>query len=65
MNVFSERGVATQVVEFDATGSLSSDAPSQVRTTEQRLDDLEALKQKEAITPQEYEVQRKRILDTL
>jgi len=64
VNAFSARGVAQEVVEFESPDS-SPDAPPFPKSTEQRLADLEGLKQKGLITPEEYEQQRKRILDEL
>lgn len=65
INVFSDRGVTDEVIEFDTSSALPGDPPSSPRTTEERLNDLDALKQKELITREEYEEQRKRILNDL
>jgi len=65
INVFSDRGVADEVIEFDTTSATAVDPPSSPRTAEERLKNLDALKQKGLITAQEYEEQRKRILDDL
>ena len=66
VNLFSERGVAHEVVEFDTSPSARSE-PSVPPTTspEQRLTLLEELKRKGLPNDEEYEEQRKRILDDL
>lgn len=65
VNVFSERGVTDEVIEFDTTSAPSGGPPSSVRSTEERLKNLNGLREKGLITPEEYEAQRRRILDDL
>jgi hypothetical protein len=65
MNAFSDRGVAHEVVEFETPDPNPEAAPPIRQTTEQRLTALESLKQKNLITPEEYETQRRRILEDL
>ena len=66
VNLFSERGVAHEVVEFDATESetFQGSAPS-TESTEQRLGKLDSLKRKGLLRDEEYEEQRKSILEDL
>ena len=62
INVFSERGIAREVVDFDADSTTSS-KPS--LSVEERLRKLESLRQQALVTETEYEDQKQRILDDL
>ena len=57
INAFSEKGIPTEEIVSD-----SADAPNP-RTTEDRLRELDDLRRKELISPDEYAQTRKRILD--
>ncbi len=61
MNVFSERGVAHEVVDFDVSVSSSSQTGIS-ETPEQRLATLDDLKGRGVVTDDEYREQRDRIL---
>ena len=63
-NVFSEHGVAHEVVEFD-TSSQAEQQASATASPEQRLSNLDKLKQQELVSDQEYTEHRTRILDEL
>ncbi len=65
MNAFSERGVAHEVVELDSPDSVPPVRCPAPQQTEQRLRELESLKEKNLITPEEYQTQRRRILENL
>jgi len=65
INVFSSRGLAHEVVEFDTSASRPPEWTASTETTEQRLRELESLRDKGLVTGEEYEEQRKRILDGL
>lgn len=65
INLFTDKGIAQGVVEFDNLPSESSTTIPPLRTIEQRLGDLESLYRRGQITPQEYEEQRTRILESL
>lgn len=63
-NLFSEHGVADEVVEFDI--STQHDSPdSRSEPPERRLAKLDGLKKKGLINDLEYRQQRKRILDDI
>lgn len=61
INVFTKSGVAEQVVEFDAPPPPSA-APESV---EQRLARLEQLRRTGAVSTEEYQQQRARIIGDL
>jgi hypothetical protein len=61
VNVFSERGISHEVVEFE--GDL--DGIKDKGSIESRLQKLEALKQKGLINDQEYNQHREKILQEL
>ena len=63
MNLFSEEGVAMEVVDFE-TSPDANPGPDAL-TPEQRLARLDDLRQKGLVDEQEYSDQRKRILDSL
>ena len=63
-NVFSEQGVAHEVVEFD-TSSQAGRQASATASPEQRLSKLDKLKQQGLVSEEEYTEQRTRILDDL
>ena len=63
-NVLSEHGVAHEVVEFD-TSSQAERQASASASPEQRLSNLDKLKQQGLVSDQEYTEHRKRILDDL
>ena len=65
MNAFSDTGVAHEVVEFESTNTAPATEPPLRRSTEQRLRELEALKEQNLVSPEEYESQRRRILEDL
>ena len=66
LNLFSEKGVASEVIDFEtrpeARGAADADVP---RSPEQRLARLDDLRRQGLVTEQEYAEQRKRILDSL
>ncbi|MFH1742149.1 MAG: SHOCT domain-containing protein [bacterium] len=64
LNLFSDRGVAHEVVEFDTDTSNQSERDS-AKSTEERLKNLDALRQKGLVSEEEYRQQRKRILDDM
>ncbi len=61
VNVFSERGVAAGVVDFD----MDARSDTKESDVEERLRKLEALKRKGLVTDEEYQHQRERILEEL
>ena len=63
-NLFSERGAALGVVDFETTQSPGFAAPAEL-SPEQRLARLDDLKTRGLVSEQEYSEQRKRILDEL
>lgn len=63
-NVFSEHGVAHEVVDFD-TSSQAERLASATASPEQRLSKLDELKRQGLVSEAEYAEQRKRILDDL
>ena len=64
VNLFSEHGVAHEVVDFDT--STQPDSPiSRSEPPEHRLARLDGLKRKGLVSDREYEEQRKRILDDI
>lgn len=64
LNLFTEHGVAQEVVEFD-TPPRPKPTPARTETPEERLTRMTALREKGLISEQEYEQQRKRILDEI
>jgi hypothetical protein len=64
VNLFSERGVAQEVVDFD-TSTQPGPRSSASESPEQRLARLDGLKTKGLVSDKEYEEQRKRILDEI
>lgn len=58
-NAFSDRGVATEIIE------VSDDSPGESNDPEARLRRLDDLKAKSLITPAEYEHRRAQILNEL
>lgn len=64
VNLFSEHGVAHEVVEFDAS-TQSETERSPEAPTEQRLRKLDELKTQGILDGEEYREQRKRILNEL
>ena len=66
LNVFSERGVAHEVVDFDISTVESARPPApNADSAEQRLKNLESLREKGLLRDDEYEMQRRKILDQL
>ena len=65
VNLFSDHGIAQEVVEFDDNSSEADVPLMSPKTTEQRLGDLEALQRRGRISTQEYEEQRQRILNDI
>ncbi len=63
-NVFSEQGVAHEVVEFD-TSPQAERHESATPSPELRLSKLDELKQQGLVSEEEYTEQRTRILDDL
>jgi multidrug efflux pump subunit AcrA (membrane-fusion protein) len=63
LNLFSEEGVATEVVDFETSPGPTT--ASGVLTPEQRLASLDGLRQQGLITEQEYAEQRRRILESI
>ena len=64
VNIFSEHGVAEEIVEFDTTQPSKADGPP-AASTEERLNKLDALKQKGLLNNDEYQQQRKKIIGEL
>ena len=64
INLFSEHGVAEEVIEFDTPTKPKPDTPA-TKSTEERLSSLEELKQKGLLSDDEYKEQRKKILGDL
>jgi flagellar motor component MotA len=65
-NAFSEHGIANEVVDFETTRSDPFQESALSReSTEERLRELASLRQKGFLREEEYEEQRKRILDEL
>lgn len=64
VNLFSERGVAHEVVEFDIPSGPAGEPPQNM-SPQQRLGRLEDLLRQGLVTDQEYHEQRQRILDEL
>lgn len=64
INLFTDHGIAIEVVDFD-TSTQPRQYESPTKLAEQRLASLDELKRKGLITPQEYEEQRKRILEEI
>jgi hypothetical protein len=63
MNLFSEEGVATEVVDFETSpGAVMG---SGALTPEQRLARLDDMRQKGLVDEQEYAEQRRRILNSI
>ena len=66
VNVFTDRGLAHEIVDIDVGPLGSADAsPGSNESTEQRLTKLESLRRKELLSDEEYEEQRRRILGEL
>ncbi len=63
LNLFSEGGVATEVVDFET--SPGAETESSTLTPEQRLARLDEMRQKGLVNEQEYAEQRRRILNSL
>ena len=63
-NLYSEHGVAHEVVDFD-TSATSGSRNSVSKSPEQRLAELDGLRKKGLVEDEEYEEQRKRILDDI
>lgn len=63
-NLLSDRGVAEQVVEFDASNEARPDAPP-AASAEERLRGLDDLRQKGLLSEDEYQQQRKKIVGEL
>jgi len=63
-NLFSESGIAHEVVDFNASSPLPSKG-TDLRTPEQRLAKLDELKRAGAITESEYLEQRSRVLSEI
>jgi hypothetical protein len=61
VNTFSERGISTEVVDFEGDLDKQKDEVS----VESRLQTLESLKQKGLVSEQEYNQQREKILKEL
>ncbi len=57
INAFSDQGIPTEEIVSDA-----SDSPM-TRSTQDRLSELDEMRRKELISPEEYAAARKRILD--
>ena len=57
INAFSDKGIATEEIVSDST-----DAPN-AKSTEERLRELDELRQKNLISQEEYAATRQRILD--
>ena len=65
-NVISDRGVAHEVVDFEISPSDSpASRTSNLESTEQRLKNLDSLRDRGLLREEEYEEQRRRILDQL
>jgi flagellar motor component MotA len=62
INVFSEHGVAHEVVEFETDASQPDISRASAETVEKRLEDLNSLREKGLVSEQEYKEQRNRIL---
>jgi len=60
-NIFSERGVAHEVVDFETSMGPDTKEPD----VESRLQKVESLKRQRLLTDEEYKQQRKRILDEI
>lgn len=63
-NLFSEQGVANEVVDFETSSPNPGPTPP-ILSPEERLTQLETLKQKGLLSGEEYAEQRKRILGDL
>ncbi|MBN1471660.1 MAG: SHOCT domain-containing protein [Syntrophaceae bacterium] len=63
-NTFSEHGVAEEVIEFDTLTQPEPEGTS-AASTEERLKKLEGLKQKGLLSDDEYQLQRKKIINEL
>lgn len=63
-NLFSERGVAHEIVEFDTSSQTPVEKPNEL-SPEQRLRRLDELKRESLLNDEEYREQRERILDEL
>jgi hypothetical protein len=64
VNLFSERGLAHEIVDIDGSASDSSH-PAGGETPEQRLATLDDLKKRGIVTDDEYREQRNRILQEI
>lgn len=64
VNLFSAKGVADEVVEFEVSAQPDSPA-APIESIESRLTKLEQLKQAGFVSEQEYDEQRTRILNDI
>lgn len=64
VNLFSDCGVATEVVDFDSSSSTSTTQDA-AQSVEERLKTLEQMKDSGLVSLTEYESQRSRILNDL
>lgn len=61
-NAFSDRGIATEIVEVDDDGNRSDGGMTGTRSTEARLHQLDQLRARGVVTAEEHERRRAEIL---